>query len=117
METATEVFQLLRACLSTSPCKSETALARVSRSFREFFEVVVASETCWDLFEPARMHSDKFGHVQKWSEAFGILWIFSTFVALVPNTGEANDEMCTPTAPKISEMCALKLANNNRLRR
>ena len=40
-------------------------------------------------------------------------WIF----ALVPNTGGANDEMCAPTALIISEMCALRLENNNRLRR
>ena len=26
----------------------------------------------------------------------------------MPDTGEANDEMCAPTAPKISEMCSLK---------
>ena len=35
---------------------------------------------------------------------------------LVPNTGEANDEMCAPLALMISEMCALRLENNNRLR-
>ena len=66
---------------------------------------------CWDLFGPARMHSDTFGSVQKRSEAFRlfeILWTFSTFFALVPNTSEANDEMCGPTAPKFSEMCSLK---------
>ena len=27
----------------------------------------------------------------------------------MPNTGEANDEMCAPMAPKISEMFSLKL--------
>ena len=26
----------------------------------------------------------------------------------MPDTGEANDEMRSPTAPKISEMCSLK---------
>ena len=26
----------------------------------------------------------------------------------MPDTSEANDEMCAPSAPKISEMCSLK---------
>ena len=80
----------------------------------------MASETCWDLFGPAQMHSDTFGYVRKRSEAFrrfGIFCIFSTFFALVPNTGEANEEMCARTAPQISEMCSLKLENNNQFRR
>ena len=62
------------------------------------------------------MHSDTFGSVPKRSDVFGIFQIFSTFSALVPSTGEANDEMCAPMAPKISEMCAIKLEDNNRLR-
>ena len=58
------------------PC-TDLALARVSRSFREvlrsfrkIFEVFVASETCWDLFGSARMHSDTLGYVRKHWEAF-----------------------------------------------
>ena len=46
------------------------------------------------------MHSDTFGYVRKLSEAFGrfriFLDLFNIF-ALVPNTDEANDEMCGPT--------------------
>ena len=62
---------------------------------------------CWDLFGPTRMHSDTFGYVGKRSEAFGRFRnfsdFFSIFFALVPNTGEANDEMCVPTCPNGAE--------------
>ena len=65
------------------------------------------------------MHSDTFGYIRKCSEAFGHFRNFSEFFyifALVPNTGEANEEICAPMAPKISEMCFLKLENKYRLR-
>ena len=73
-------------------CKRSTmALARVLRSFGEvlrsfcrFFEVFIASETCLDLFGPARMRSDAIG----WSRLCHIL--------------------AKPPAPKIFDMCALK---------
>ena len=57
------------------------------------------------------MHSDTFGYVRKRSEAFGHfqnLCICSTVFSLVLDTGEANDQMCGPTAQKISERCSLK---------
>ena len=82
---------------------THTSFAKFSRSFRKFFEVFVACETCWDLFGPTRMHSDTFGYVQKRSEAcrrFRNFRIFPTFFVLVPDTDEANDEMCAPTALK-----------------
>ena len=88
--------------------------AKFSRSFRKFFEVFVGSETCLDLFEPSWMWSDTFGCARKRSHVFGN---FRKHIALVPNAGEANDEKCGPTALIISEMCALRLENNNRLRR
>ena len=79
-----------------------------------------------NVFGPVRTFPDAFGYVQTHSEAFGSVRTFSNlflfltffeFFALVPNTGEACDEMCAVTAPIISEMCALRLENNNRLRR
>ena len=76
--------------------------------FRGFGDVLGPVETCLDLFGPARMHSDNFGSVRKPSDVFGFFRSFSTFFALVPNTGEADGEMCTPNALEISEMCALK---------
>ena len=60
------------------------------------------------------MRSDTFGCAEERSDVFGN---FRKFFALVPNTGEANDEMCASTALIISEMCAVRLENNNRLRR
>ena len=101
---------------------TDAMFAKLSRSFRKFFEVFVGSETCLDLFGPSRMRWDTFGCARKHLEAFGRFWIFFKifaifFFALVPNTGEACDEMRAATAPIISEMCALRLENNNRLRR
>ena len=67
------------------------------------------------------MLSDTIGCARKLSEAFGqfrkfsYLFIFETFFALAPNTGEACDETCAATAPIISEMCALRLESNNQL--
>ena len=87
--------------------------------FRKFFEMFVGSETCLDLFglvRPFRMRSDKFGCALKRSEALGRFRNLRKLFALVPNTGEANDEMCAPSVLIISEMCALRLENNNRLR-
>ena len=56
---------------------------KVSRNFREFFEVFARFSkfsdvfgpirTCSDLFGPVRMHSDASGCVQKRSDAFGKL--------------------------------------------
>ena len=78
------------------------------------------------MFGPVQTFPDAFGHVRIRSEAFGSVRTFSeifvsfrnflNFFALVPNTGEACDEMCAATALIISEMCALRLENNNRLR-
>ena len=72
---------------------------------------------------PVRTCLDAFGHVRIRLEVFGSVGTFSEFfrffehLSLCPNTGEANDETCAPIASKISEMCSLKLENNNRLRR
>ena len=94
--------------------------AKFSRSFGKILEVLIASETCWDMFGPLRCirtRSDTFGSVQKRSNVFGLFFvIFSTYFVLLPNTGKANDEMCAPAPPKISEMYSLKLENDNRLR-
>ena len=90
---------------------TRTSFAMFSRSFRKLFEVFVGLETCWDPFGPARMHLDLSGYFRKRSDIFGTFGIFSTFFVLVPNTGEANDEMCGPTAPKIFEICSLKPFN------
>ena len=93
--------------------------SRFSRVFRGF-------RACSDLFGPVRIHSDAFGCIRTRSDTFGSVrkrvdvfgfFIISIFFALVSNTGEANDEMCAPTALKISEICSLKLEIDNRLRR
>ena len=66
-----------------------------------------------ELFKPSRdltnLQKSKFLGLKIFRK---IRKIFS----LVPNTGEANDEMCDPTALIISEKCTLGLENNNRLR-
>ena len=54
-------------------------IAKFLRRFRKFFEVFVASKTCWDLFGPTRMHSDTFGYGWKRSEAFGRFRFFFVF--------------------------------------
>ena len=45
------------------------------------------------VFRSFRTFGDVLRHVRKRSDVFGIFRIFSTFFALVPNTGEACDEM------------------------
>ena len=89
--------------------------AKFSRSFHKFFKVFVGSETCWDLFRASQMRSDMAGCARERLEAFGCFRKFLKFFALVPNTGEANDEMCARTALIISQMYAFRLENNNRL--
>ena len=90
-------------------------IAKFSRSYRKFFDVFVASETCWDLFGPTRMHSDTFGYVGKRSEAFGRFRNFSDFFRFFSRLCQIPAKPMTkcvpphvPTAPKISEMCSLK---------
>ena len=63
---------LFTACQILSDLINDSTRA----SFCKIFEVFVASETCWDLFGPARMHLDTFGCVRKLSEAFGRFWNF-----------------------------------------
>ena len=71
---------------------TRASFAKFSPSFREVFAKFsqdfrgfVASETCWDLFGPARMHLDTFGYVRKRSEAIGrfrnFLDLFNSFRA------------------------------------
>ena len=60
------------------------------------------------------MNNDQQSSVRK---RLDVVEIFRKMFAIVPNTGEANDEISVPTAVIISEMCALRLENNNRLRR
>ena len=90
---------------------THATFAKFSQIFCKFFEVFVGSETCLALFGPSWMRSD----VRMHSEAFGSVRTFSETFALVPNTGEANDEALASMALIISEMCALRLENNYRL--
>ena len=67
-------------------------------------------------FERARASASGQGAREARSPRGQLRYFRDGFFVLVP-TGEANDEMCAPMAPKISEMCSLKLEHNNRLRR
>ena len=69
--------------------------SNIFERFRTFSNVFERFRTFSDVFGRVRIHSDRFRRV-------GML------VAFVLYTGEANDEMCAPTAPESSEMCALK---------
>ena len=93
--------------LNLAEDQTTTARTRRSRGFRRF----------GDVFGPVRTFLDAFGNVRMRSEVIGLFRNFRKKFALVSNTGEANDEMCAPTAPIISEMCALMLKNNHQLRR
>ena len=94
-----------RSRRSRNVLKVLAKFSRVFRSFRRF----------GDVFGPVRTFPGAFGHVRMRSEAFGSVRTFSEIFVLVPNTGEAN-EVRAPMALIISEMCALRLENNNRLR-
>ena len=100
------------------PSKTTTARTQLSRSFREvfasFLEMFVGSQTCLDLFRPVQTLPDAFGHD---SDAFGRFQNFRKTFALMPNTGEVNDEMCAPRALIISEMSARRFENNNNFAR
>ena len=94
---------------------TRASFAKFSRSFAKFSQVFSSFRRFGDVLGPVWTYSDALGHVRIRSESLGSVRTFSeffgfflTFFALVPNTGEANDEMCAPTAPKISEMCSLK---------
>merc|ERR1712110_1058052 len=78
--------------------------SQVFRSFRRFGNVFGPVRTFPDAFRHVRMRSEAFGSVRTFSEIFENFRHFLIFFALVPNTGEACDEMCAATAPIISEM-------------
>ena len=92
-------------------------LREVFGIFSRFSYLLRHAGTCSDLLGCIRLRSDTFGSVRKRSDILEFCQIFPTFFALVPNTGEANDEMYAPMSPKICEMWSLKLENNNRFRR
>ena len=75
------------------------------RVFGDVFDVFEHFRTFWNVFERFRTFSDVFGRVRIHSDRFRRVGML---VAFVLYTGEANDEMCAPTAPESSEMCALK---------
>ena len=87
--------------------------ATFSRHFAKFSRIFASFRSFrrfGDVLGPVRTYSDAFGHVRIRWEAFGSVRtlsdffdIFSIFFALVPNTGEANDEMCVPTCPNGAE--------------
>ena len=96
--------------MSKNIFKPTTALAR-ARGFREVLARFSRLSYFWNVLGPVRTCSDAFGHVQMRSGSFRIFSFCSTLFALVPNTGEANGEMCGPTTPEISEMYSLKPFN------
>ena len=88
---------------------TRASFAKFSQSFHKIFKVFVASETCWDLFGPAWMHSDTFGYVRKRSEAFGRsrnFWIFQYFSCLCQILVKPLAKCIAPRRRK-SPKCAL----------
>ena len=77
--------------------------------FQTFSDVFTRFWTFSDVFGRVRTHSDVFGCIPTCSDVLGY-WSRACYLPAKPMTKCAlpPDEMCTPTAPKISEMCALK---------
>ena len=76
--------------------------AMFSGSFRKFFEVIVAPETCCDLFGLIRIHSDTFGYMWKRSETFerfrnfsGFFNIFGRIISSSNITTEISIHICS----------------------